>query len=154
MQVSGMDLACIEERRDEMQKVILATHGELSKGMLNSISMIVGDLAKDIKTYSLFPGENPNDYYEQLKEEVEHSDSQYTIICDIKGGSVHTTLSKLIVYPNVTIISGMNMNLVLDVILTYKDELNKSSYESLICSAKEGITILKGSLMNKEDEEF
>ena len=28
------------------------------KGMLNSVSMIVGELAKDIETYSLYPGEN------------------------------------------------------------------------------------------------
>ena len=36
-----------------MAKIILASHGELSKGMLNSISMIVGDLAKGIETYRL-----------------------------------------------------------------------------------------------------
>lgn len=39
-----------------MVKIILASHGELSKGMLNSITMIVGDLANGIETYSLYPG--------------------------------------------------------------------------------------------------
>ena len=34
-----------------MVKIILASHGDLSKGMLNSVSMIVGELAKDIETY-------------------------------------------------------------------------------------------------------
>lgn len=36
-----------------MAKIILASHGGLSKGMKDSVSMIVGDLAKDIETYSL-----------------------------------------------------------------------------------------------------
>ena len=49
-----------------MVKIILASHGDLSKGMLNSVSMIVGDLAKDVETYSLLPGENPEDYYQEL----------------------------------------------------------------------------------------
>ena len=38
-----------------MAKIILASHGGLSKGMKDSVSMIVGDLAKDIETYSLLP---------------------------------------------------------------------------------------------------
>ena len=33
-----------------MAKIILASHGELSKGMLNSLTMIVGDLANSIQT--------------------------------------------------------------------------------------------------------
>ena len=32
-----------------MVKIILASHGDLSKGMLNSVSMIVGELAKILK---------------------------------------------------------------------------------------------------------
>ena len=35
-----------------MAKIILASHGGVSKGMKDSVSMIVGDLARDIETYS------------------------------------------------------------------------------------------------------
>ena len=49
-----------------MSRVIFASHGGLSKGMKDSVSMIVGDLAKDVETYSLLPGENPEDYYQEL----------------------------------------------------------------------------------------
>lgn len=38
-----------------MSRVIFASHGGLSKGMKDSVSMIVGDLAKDVETYSLLP---------------------------------------------------------------------------------------------------
>ena len=43
-----------------MIKLILASHGELSKGMVNSVKMIVGSLADDVESFSLYPGENPN----------------------------------------------------------------------------------------------
>ena len=62
-----------------MVKIILASHGDLSKGMLNSVSMIVGELAKDIETYSLYPGENPNDYAASLKKRIEADTKDYEL---------------------------------------------------------------------------
>ncbi len=62
-----------------MAKIILASHGELSKGMLNSVQMIVGDLANGIETYSLYPGENPNDYALSLKKKISQDDNHYIL---------------------------------------------------------------------------
>ena len=57
--------------------------------------MIVGDLARDIETYSLLPGQNPEDFYQESFERSKKSvKEQILILCDIKGGSVHTALSK------------------------------------------------------------
>lgn len=145
------------EGSDLLSKIILASHGEMSKGLLNSVEMIVGDLAKDIQTFSLYPGESPNDFFKTIEVDVQKdSNEQFIILCDIKGGSVHTTLSKLAVYPNVIVLSGMNMNLLLDLILTYQNGLQDSDYEKLIDSAKEGITLLSNqlSLADSEDDDF
>lgn len=137
-----------------MSRIILASHGEMSKGLLNSVTMIVGDeLAKRIETYSLYPGESPNDIYQEIEKKVKSSDEQFVILCDVKGGSVHTTLSKLIVYSNVIVISGMNMNMVLDLVLSYQ-ELTPETMESFLDSAKSGITLLSQVLVETEDEEF
>lgn len=54
----------------EYGKIILASHGGLSKGMKDSVSMIVGDLARDIETYSLLPGQNPEDFYQEVLKEA------------------------------------------------------------------------------------
>lgn len=138
-----------------MKKVILASHGDLSKGMLHSVSMIVGDLAKQVETYSLYPGETPNDYYEKLKLEISTSTDTYVIVCDVKGGSVHTTLSKLIEFENVAILSGMNMSMVLDLLLNQKEKLETSDYLDHIQNAKNGMSIVsKDSIEVREDEEF
>lgn len=136
-----------------MSKIILASHGELSKGLLNSIQMIVGNLAEDIKTYCLYPGESPNDMYQAIEKNIRNSEEAYFILCDIKGGSVHTTLSKLIIYPNVTVISGMNMNMVLDLLLSYQN-MTVDQLEAFITSAKSGITILRNEITETADEDF
>lgn len=138
-----------------MSKIILASHGEMSKGLLNSVTMIVGDLAKKVQTFSLYPGESPNDFFTTIEAEVkENENEQFIILCDIKGGSVHTTLSKLIVYSNVVVISGMNMNMVLDLLLSYQDGLDSKDYDKFTHSAKEGITLLNNHLSESDDDDF
>ena len=137
-----------------MAKIILASHGGLSKGMKDSVSMIVGDLATDIETYSLLPGQNPEDFYQEVLKEAKESEEQILILCDIKGGSVHTALSKLAVLDNVMVFSGMNMGLALDAVMKSSGQnLELADANNLIESAKEGITVMNG-MTNEDDEDF
>ena len=137
-----------------MAKIILASHGGLSKGMKDSVSMIVGDLATDIETYSLLPGQNPEDFYQEVLKEAKESDEQILILCDIKGGSVHTALSKLAVLENVMVFSGMNMGLVLDAVMKgLNGKLELAEANDLIEAAKDGMTIMNG-ITSEDDEDF
>lgn len=137
-----------------MAKIILASHGGLSKGMKDSVSMIVGDLAKDIEIYSLLPGQNPEDFYQEVLKEAKESDEQILILCDIKGGSVHTALSKLAVLDNVMVFSGMNMGLVLDAVMKgLNGKLELAEANDLIEAAKDGMTVMNG-ITSEDDEDF
>lgn len=135
-----------------MSRVIFASHGGLSKGMKDSVSMIVGDLAKDVETYSLLPGENPEDYYQELYKQANESNEKILVLCDIKGGSVHTALSKLAVLDNVVVFSGMNMGLALDIVLRHA-HLSEEELQEIIENAREGITMMK-ELNKVENEDF
>lgn len=135
-----------------MSRVIFASHGGLSKGMKDSVSMIVGDLAKDVETYSLLPGENPEDYYQELYKQANESNEQILVLCDIKGGSVHTALSKLAVLDNVVVFSGMNMGLALDIVLRHA-YLSEEELQEIIENARDGITMMK-ELNQVENEGF
>ena len=135
-----------------MAKIILASHGGLSKGMKDSVSMIVGDLAKDIETYSLLPGQNSEDFYQEVLKEAKECEEQ--ILCDIKGGSVHTALSKLAVLDNVMVFSGMNMGLVLDAVMKgLNGKLELAEANDLIEAAKDGMTVMNG-MTSEDDEDF
>lgn len=135
-----------------MSRVIFASHGGLSKGMKDSVSMIVGDLAKDVETYSLLPGENSEDYYQELYKQANESNEQILVLCDIKGGSVHTALSKLAVLDNVVVFSGMNMGLALDIVLRHA-HLSEEELQEIIENARDGITMMK-ELNQVENEDF
>ena len=137
-----------------MAKIILASHGGLSKGMKDSVSMIVGDLDKDIETYSLLPGENPEDFYQEVLKEAKECEEQILILCYIKGGSVHTALSKLAVLDNVLVFSGMNMGLVLDAVMKgLNGKLELAEANDLIEAAKDGMTVMSG-MTSEDDEDF
>ena len=135
-----------------MSRVIFASHGGLSKGMKDSVTMIVGDLAKNVETYSLLPGENPEDYYQELYKQANESNEQILVLCDIKGGSVHTALSKLEVLDNVVVFSGMNMGLALDIVLKHA-HLSEEELQEVIENARDGITMMK-ELNKVENEDF
>ena len=137
-----------------MAKIILASHGGLSKGMKDSVSMIVGDLARDIETHSLLPGQNPEDFYQEVLKEAKKCEEQILILCDIKGGSVHTALSKLAILDNVLVFSGMNMGLVLDAVMKgLNGKLELAEANDLIEAAKDGMTVMNG-MTSEDDEDF
>ena len=123
--------------------------------MYNSLKMIIGDLADNIEVYCLYPGESPNDYVESIKPRVKESDNEFIFMTDIKGGSVHTALMELCIYENVALFSGMNMNLVLDVVLSCPDKLDIENASQVVENAKNGITFINyDGLKCERNEDF
>lgn len=139
-----------------MAQIIIATHGGLSKGMLDSLHMVAGGAADGIETYSLEFGQNPNDYYEELRERIAATDEQFIIMCDIKGGSVHNALFRLTELPNVVIFSGLTMGMALEIALTAREGLDADAAQRVFDAAREGVTVAFGGapVEEEEDEDF
>lgn len=139
-----------------MAQIIIATHGGLSKGMLDSLHMVAGGAADGIETYSLEFGQNPNDYYEELRERIAATDEQFIIMCDIKGGSVHNALFRLTELPNVVIFSGLTMGMALEIALTARDGMDADAAQRVLEAAREGVTVAIGGETpdEEEDEDF
>ena len=135
-----------------MVNLILASHGDLSKGILNSTMMITGDLHKNVETFSLYPGENPLDYANDLKKRIMRTKDTWIIIADIQGGSVHTALLQLTALDNVIVFSGMNLNLVLGIMLDDYEDLSEDHLHTIVDEARAGITCKKQIEVQLEDE--
>ena len=87
-------------------------------------------------------------------KEAKECEEQILILCDIKGGSVHTALSKLAVLDNVLVFSGMNMGLVLDAVMKgLNGKLELAEANDLIEAAKDGMTVMSG-MTSEDDEDF
>lgn len=142
------------EGGETLKKVILASHGDLSKGMLKSLQMIIGETPCDLETFSLYPGENASDYAKKLEEEAcIHPEIDYVIIADILGGSVHTAFIQILQHPNIYLYSGMNLSLVLEMVMSQDDV--KSNSKRYLSAGKDGISLMTvDNIKQTESEEF
>ena len=99
---------------------------------------------------------NPNDYYEELRERIAATEEQFIIMCDIKGGSVHNALFRLTELPNVVIFSGLTMGMALEIALTAREGLDADAAQRVLDAAREGVTVAFGGapVEEEEDEDF
>ena len=132
-----------------MAKIILASHGELSKGMLNTVKMIIGDMADGVETYSLLPGANADDYAAELRNRVESDDEAYIIVCDVLGGSVCNAMVQLTTNEKVTVLAGMNLPLVIEMVVA--NQADDIDLDTIIQTGKDGV--VKTSIFAATDEE-
>lgn len=135
-----------------MKKVVIASHGDFSKGLLSSIEMIIGK-QNSLKTYSLYPGESPDEFVKDIENEMSNDD-EYIILTDLLGGSVHTAMMSLCKYKNIHIISGVSLNLALE-ILTNLDEpsLENTINEALELNNEQITYILSNNIITEEGED-
>lgn len=122
-----------------MNQIILASHGELAKGMKDTLNMIIGN-TESIKVFSSYRDEETS--IRDLIEEViiENYDiNKIYILTDIFGGSVNNEVMDLMKkYSKINLISGMNLPLVISIATTDNisdellDEFIKDSQSAII----------------------
>lgn len=136
----------------EKRQVILASHGDFSKGLKDSLKMILGGMADQIRDYSLYPGENASDFRENLEEEIKGcSDTEYVILTDVFGGSVCNALMTLSAYENVKVFAGMNFSLAAE-LLMQGIPLDEKTVEEVLNTARKGM--MQVVLGEEEEEDF
>ena len=137
-----------------MRHVILASHGNLARGMADTIGMIVGEVG-NLSTFVL-ERDDMDPISNQVRRELDSLDSaDEVIICtDMVGSSVNNDMVGLLGdYPNVTLISGMNLPLVITLALD-EGPATEEELDEIIAQAAEGIKNCSKVLrMQEEDEE-
>ena len=99
------------------KKIILVSHGKLSAGMLHSVQMNVGK-NETISCMGMLPGEHYQPMVDAVEQQLkDHPDTQYIVVADLLGGSVCNGMTTLTGYPNMKLIAGMNMGLVINLLL-------------------------------------
>lgn len=132
------------------KKIILVSHGKLSAGMLHSVQMIVGE-REDLCCCGMMPGEHYAPMVEQIEAEVTaHPDTQYIIIADLLGGSVCNGMMELVYHPNLKLLAGMNMGLVINLLLE-PEAMTDEQIAMKLSEAKDIITFVKPEVLDSGD---
>lgn len=138
-----------------MKKIIIASHGDLSKGLKNSLQMILGSMADPIVTYSLYPGQSAMDFAEQIFKEVQNNlQDEYVIFTDVYGASVCNSMYPLTVNPNVILFAGMNLNLIIEYMVSYPNPLRQEDIDQLLLLSREGLRQVTFDAAESQDDDF
>lgn len=136
-----------------MNRVILASHGDLALGMKQTIGMLSGQ-TEIISAYGLHEGESVKDICKMIENEMDEAkDDNFTVITDLPGGSVNNELLGLLKEKNnFQLITGMNVMLVLNLVL--EGEVDQAVITECIEGAQSSIQYFDiADIENNKDEE-
>lgn len=113
-----------------MRYVLLMSHGHLASGMKCTVEMIVGKMENLLAFDAYVDG---NDNVKQFIEDFleKHPNEEVIIVTDVLGGSVNNEMLNYNNLPQVNLISGMNVPLVVNLLLNIGEELKTTIEESV-----------------------
>jgi PTS system mannose-specific IIB component len=134
-----------------MRNIVLISHGQMARGVKESLEMIVGK-QEHVHVVSMPNGGDNIQFEKDLSSLIDSTTEKVLIIADLLGGTPCNVALKL--YngnPNVELISGMNLATVLEASLNENakiEELVKTGRSALV----DAMHVLNGKI-NKETEE-
>ena len=136
----------------------MASHGNLARGMADTIGMIVGEVT-NLSTFVL-ERDDMDPISNQVRRELDSFDpADEVIICtDMVGSSVNNDMVGLLGdYPQVTLISGMNLPLVITLALD-EGPATEEELDDIIAQAAEGIKncskVLRAQAAEDEEDDL
>lgn len=133
-------------------KIIVASHGNLSKELVKSAEMIAGPM-KNVESLSLMPKVEPDEFKKEVIECIEDNSSTIALV-DLFGGSPANVISSLIESYDIDIITGMSLPMLLELYFNMSQnqfESNEELINNTIKIGTEGIVHVNRILMNREE---
>lgn len=128
-----------------MVGIILATHGEFAKGIMQSGSMIFGE-QENVKAVTLMPSEGPDDLKAKMKDAIASFDNQDEVLflVDLWGGTPFNQANGLFEEhkDKWAIVAGLNLPMLIE---AYGARMSMESAHEIAAyitnSAKEGVKV-------------
>lgn len=137
---------------EKTRKFLIATHGTFSAGAKSSLDMIIGAVPYVFIIQAYL--DDKIDVAQQINEVLEQVSDQdeLVIFSDIMGGSVTNQLLQHALKPNIHILSGFNLPLLIDVMLADQDTSVHEVIRSAIENAKEQMVYVNELLTSENND--
>lgn len=147
-----LNWAILVELGDCMKGIVLASHGQLAEGTVDSLKLFVGNV-EQLGYLCLKPGQDMKEFLNLLNNVIDNVDTGEGVIvfCDLLFGTpCNCTASILKNEKNVNrieVVTGMNLPMILEII-----EARKSDFDlkEMIRIGKDGIVDFKQMILNKQ----
>ena len=135
-------------------KIILVSHGKLAKGRKDTVEMIAGQ-QENLEAYEAYEnGTSDDSFINDLKNSLASSkNDDVIVVTDVLGGSVNNEATQLLKdHPNLTILTGMNLPLIITLVTTVNSGISDEKVSEAIDEGKKGVLSVN-KLMTEEDDE-
>ncbi len=108
-----------------MKQIVLAGHGNFASGLYSAAKIILGE--QNFVTYLDCYVDDKQDVENDIKHIIESfgEEDEIIFLTDVFGGSVNNTIMKLMELRDLKLITGINLNLLLSLILNIDMELEE-----------------------------
>lgn len=129
-----------------MTKIILTAHGELSSAFLYSVGMIAGKQdPEQVAAVNFYPDDSLDILKGRLEEQIvkfNPEENHVIIFCDLKSGSPFNASFLLSKKYKLTIVYGMNLPMLLEVLLMKDMYASKEDLAPVIDMCKDSVGML------------
>lgn len=136
-------------------KVIVVSHGDFSKGMVNSIQMLVGEQEK-LVAYGLYPEQTVDTLREKLEEEIKKTEEgeEILFLTDLFHGSPFNVVVSLMKDYQFYHITGINLPLAVEAMMgRYMDKTAAEICDDILKAAPGTVMDVNKMLSEEEEEE-
>lgn len=142
-----------------MTSILLISHEGYASGTKKAVELILGE--QDNVDYHELTGEKG---IEKFKDELNSKINQLTkdknnliIVSDLKNGTPYNCALSIIannnLWENTHLFTGMNLNLVLEIIMADEDSLEEETQKQILLTAKEGLFQMNKKIWDKQCSE-
>ena len=123
-----------------MKQILIATHGKMASGIRYTAELIVGKM-DEITTIDAYV--SPEDNVEKKFEEyfAQHENDRIFVFTDLMGGSVNQKLLGYSQKENVTLITGTNLPVLMQVMMA-DDDVTEEEIQEFIDDAREELQVV------------
>lgn len=123
-----------------MKQILIATHGKMASGIRYTAELIVGKMA-EITTIDAYvtPEDNVEKKFEEYFEQ--HENDRIFVFTDLMGGSVNQKLLGYSQKENVTLITGTNLPVLMQVMMA-DDDVTEDEIQEFIDDAREELQVV------------
>src|SRR5579871_4499492 len=132
-----------------MRKFLIAAHGSFASGIKSSLDIIIGE-TENIFVIDAYVNGNKSieDELGKILSEIKPED-ELIVFSDLMGGSITNQILRVALRPNVHVLSGMNLPLLIDVVMADAEKPFAEIITNSLTAAKEQVVYVN-QFINKE----
>jgi mannose/fructose-specific phosphotransferase system component IIA len=134
-----------------MLKIFLSSHGHFASGIKSSVDILLGD-SSNVTIFDAYVDQSTVQEHLEAFFKTVKDDDQVFLLSDLYGGSVNQIMSLFLDRPNITLIAGVNLVFVLE--LVSREEVTAEEVEEIITASRDMLRIVKLESETDDNNDF